>query len=158
MLSTLGMPTRSCERSLGWRLVPAEAFLANHVCNVGKRILRLLDSGLDNLHFVQVFHEPLRTRIVHDDALPARREWNLAPCPSLALEQFHVNEAALAVHRAPVAPGRGPRRGLVGESFNRVEALELCPPAILPPVKRDQARADGSSFARVRMDYHFRIR
>src|SRR5206468_757483 len=120
MLSTLGMPTRSCERSLRWPLVAAEAFLPNHVCNIGKCILRLLDSGLDNLHFVQVFDEPLRTRIVHDDTLPARRQWNLAPCPSLALEQCHVNEAALAVHRAPVAHGVGRRRGLVGESFNRV--------------------------------------
>src|ERR1039458_8266089 len=47
--------TRIPDRSLGGSGDAAEGFFANHVCNVGKRIFRLLDTSLDRFHFVQVF-------------------------------------------------------------------------------------------------------
>src|ERR1700722_9749719 len=103
MFRTLGIPTRTAERSLGGDGIAAESFLPNHVCNVGIRILGLLDSGLDYFHFVQIFHEALGAGVVDDHALPAKGNGHLAPLASLAARQRHINKAALAIHRAPVA-------------------------------------------------------
>src|ERR1700693_2049511 len=103
MFRTLGIPTRIPERSLGGDGIAAEAFLPNHVCNIGKGILGFLYSGLDHFHFVQVFHQTLGARVIHNDALPAHRKRNLAPLAALATGQRHVDETALAIDRAPVA-------------------------------------------------------
>src|SRR5579862_7756806 len=102
MFRTLGIPTRTPERSLGGDGgVAAEAFLPNHVCNIWKGMLGFLDPGLDYFHLVQIFDQPLGARIVDDHALPADRQRNFAPLAALAAGQFHVNETALAIHRAP---------------------------------------------------------
>src|SRR5262249_51197901 len=101
--STLGIPTRSCDRSLGGRGVSAEGFFSNHVCNVWKGILIFLDSSLDHFHFVHVFHEPFGTRIVHNDAFPPLGNRHLTPFTSCAADQCHIDKAALACYRAPVA-------------------------------------------------------
>src|SRR3954469_3601261 len=158
MLSTLGMPTRSVERSLRFALVAAEAFLPNHVGNVGKSMLRLLDSGLDDLHFVQIFHQPLRTRIIYDHPLPARAQRNLAPRTSLALKQCHINKTALAVDRTPVANRVHRSRSLVSEFFDRIESAKHGAAAVLPPIQCDQASPDRPRFPGVRMNHDIRIR
>src|SRR5271168_5524186 len=101
MFSTLGIPTRSCDRSLGGDA--AEGFFANHVGNIRKGIFGPLDIGLDHLHFIQIFHEPLGARIVYNHALPACSEGNLAPLAARASVELHIDEATLAVYRAPVA-------------------------------------------------------
>src|SRR5215469_165638 len=96
ILRTFGMPTRSCERSLTRPLlVAAEPFFANHVGNIRIGIFCFLDSRLDDFHFVQIFDQPFRAGVVHDDALPARPERNLAPRTSFAFEQLNIDEAAL---------------------------------------------------------------
>src|SRR5215475_2172198 len=107
MLSTLGMPTRSRERSLTLTgvSVAAESFFANHVGNIRESILGFLDSSFDHFHFIEVFDQPLGAGIVDNHPLPSGRKRDLAPWPAFAFEQLHVNEAALAIHRAPVANG-----------------------------------------------------
>src|SRR5215469_4757247 len=107
MLSTLGMPTRSWERSLTLTgvSVAAEAFFANHVGNIRESILGLLDSSFDHFHFTQIFHQALGAGVVDDHPLPSGNQRDLAPRPPFAFDEFHVNEAALAIHRAPVANG-----------------------------------------------------
>src|SRR5580700_6763348 len=103
MFRTLGIPTRTRERSLGGGGHSAEAFFANHVGNVGKRILGFLDSSLDHFHFVQIFDQPFGARIVYDDALPSEGQWNFAPLPAHPTGQLDVDETALAIYRAPGA-------------------------------------------------------
>src|SRR5271154_5244461 len=98
MFRTLGIPTRSCERSLGGDA--AEGFFANHVGNIRKGIFGPLDIGLDHLHFIQIFHKPFGARIIYDDAPPACSEGNLAPLAAGASVELDVDEAALAVYRA----------------------------------------------------------
>src|SRR3970040_1797618 len=77
MLSTLGMPTRSVERSLGGGAT--EGFFANHVGNVRIGIFGLLDPGLDGFHFVDVFDQAFGAGVVADDAPPAGLERDFAP-------------------------------------------------------------------------------
>src|SRR5271169_570207 len=159
MLSTLGMPTRNFERSLTLTapLVAAEPFLPNHVCNVWKGILRLLDSGLDDLHFVQVFDQSLWTGVVHDDPFPTFVQRNLTPGAPLAVEQSYINKTALAIDRTPVTDGIGGSRGFVGEFLNGVESTKDRPPAVLPPVESNQGCANRASFPGVRMNHHLGI-
>src|SRR5580692_4766437 len=88
---TLGMPTRSCERSLGGDAT--EGFFANQVGNIRKGIFRPLDFGLDDFHFVQIFHESFGTRIINNHALPASAQGNFAPLAALASVQFDIDEA-----------------------------------------------------------------
>src|ERR1039457_3716183 len=103
MFSTLGMPTRIADRSLGGSGDAAEGFFANHVRNVGIGIFRFLDSSLDHFHFVQVFDQSLGAGVIHNHAFPALRNRNLAPLAAISPGQLHVDKAALARHRAPVA-------------------------------------------------------
>ena len=81
----------------------AERFFANHVGNIRIGIFGPLDFGLDDFHFVQVFDESFRTRIIYNYSFPAGAKGNLAPLTSVASVQLHVDEAALAVYRAPMA-------------------------------------------------------
>src|SRR5579862_2740332 len=122
---TLGIPTRTPERSLGGDGISAEAFLPNHVCNIWKGILVFLDPGLDHFHFVQIFYESLGARIVDDDPLPSEGQRNLAPFAALPAGQRHVDETALAIYRTPVADGFFRRRGGVRQFVNHVKAAEL---------------------------------
>src|SRR5665213_1970173 len=147
MFRTFGMPTRTPERSLGGSGVSAESFLPNHVCNVGKRILGFLDSSLDHFHFIQIFDEALGARVVDDDPLPTEGDGNLAPLAALAAGQRHVDEAALAVDRAPVAHGVLRGGGVVGQRVNHIEAAELRLPALFPPVQRYERRANRAGFS-----------
>src|SRR5665213_4599562 len=149
---TLGIPTRIPERSLGGGGNSAEAFLANHVCNVGKRILGFLDSGLDHFHFIQILDESLGTRVVDDHSLPSQSNGNLAPLAALAAGQSHVNEAALAIHRAPVAYRFLRSRGVIRQFFNHVESAELGPAALFPPIKRNESRGERTGFTRIGQD------
>src|SRR5215469_13947498 len=137
---TLGMPTRTVERSLGGGGGPAESFFPNQVCNIWKGIFGLFDFGLDDLHLVQVFDESLGAGVVHDHALPAERERHLAPGAALATGQRDVDKAALAIYRAPVADGflRGGR--LIGQVLDHVKAAELRHAALFPPVERNERR------------------
>src|SRR5215467_8384133 len=156
MLRTFGMPTRSCERSLTRTLlVAAEPFFANHVGNIRIGIFGFLDSRFDDFHFVQVFDQPLRAGVVDDDALPAVRERNLAPRPTLAFEQLNVDEAALAIDRAPVTHGIDRGGSFVSEQLDGIEPAKDCFAAVLPPVERNECRADSPSFTGVWVYYDF---
>src|SRR5262245_3733033 len=85
---TRGIPTRICDRSLTGG--PAEGFFPNQVGSVGIGILGLLHLALDLAHLVRVLDQPLRTRVVDDESLPAGSERNLAPFPPLAFRQLDV--------------------------------------------------------------------
>src|ERR1019366_898835 len=100
--STLGIPTRMPDRSLGGSGDAAEGLFANHVCNIGKGIFRLLDPSLDRFHFVQVFDQALEAGVIHNDALPALGKRDLAPLAPVAPGQLHVDKASLAVYSALV--------------------------------------------------------
>src|SRR5271157_1737865 len=113
MLRTFGMPTRICERSLG--ADATEGFFANQVGNIRKFIFVLFHSGFYGAHFVGVFHKALGAGVVDDDALPTLRERDFAPLAALAAGELDVNEAALAIHRAPVTDGLARGDGLVRE-------------------------------------------
>src|SRR6202162_5323084 len=157
MFRTLGIPTRIPERSLGGDGIAAEAFLPNHVCNIGKGILGFLDSGLDHFNFVKIFHEPLGKRSIYDDALPSEGQRNLAPLAAHAAGQRHVDETALAIYGTPVADGilRGGRR--IRQFFNHVKAAELRAAALFPPVQRNKRRADRAGFSGIRMHDDVRV-
>src|SRR5215469_17840387 len=161
MLRTFGMPTRIWERSFaGLRapLVAAEGFFANQVGNIRVGILGPLDSSLNDLHFVQVFHQPFRARVVDDDALPTWSQRNLAPRTSFPFGQLDVNKAALAVHRTPVADGIHGRARFIGQRLNGAKTAKTCTPSAAPPIECDQRRANRSGLPGVRVYYHFRFR
>src|SRR5450759_5049801 len=153
MFSTLGMPTRIADRSLGGSGDAAEGFFANHVRNVGKGIFRFLDSSLDHFHFVQVFDQSLGAGVIHNDALPALGKRNLAPLAPLAPGQLHVDKASLAIHGAPVAHGFLGSGRCIGQFFDRVEAAELAAAATFPPIEGNQGRADRASLPGIGMHY-----
>src|SRR5262245_49045462 len=127
-LSTRGMPTRSSARGFaaGSRCDPgaAEGGFANHFSSVWVGILDGLQVLLHDPHLVDILEQSLRAGVATDHALPAGGERYFAPRAALAGGKAHVDERALAVHRAPVA-----RRVLIGracvlEGLDRVVAAK----------------------------------
>src|ERR1043166_5596559 len=101
---TRGIPTRSfarvCAVSALGAMGSLEGGLANHFSSVWVGIFHGLHAFLDDTHLVHVFEQSLRTRIAADDALPSRLERDLAPRTALPVGKPHVDERALAAHRA----------------------------------------------------------
>src|SRR5580704_190756 len=163
MLRTLGIPTRSWERSLFLFLssflpfplalgVAAEGFCPNQVCNIWIGIFGLLNSGLDYFHLVQIFDQPFGAGVVDDDAFPALGKGDFAPFAALAAEQFDVDEAALASYGTPVTDGVDRGSCFVGKLFDGIESAEGGVIAFLAPFEGNERSADGSGFAGVGMD------
>src|SRR5271165_6192490 len=117
MFSTFGIPTRTCERSLGGDAT--KRFFADQIGNVGKRIFGFLYPNLDDFHFVQIFHQSLGAGVVHDHPLPTLLQWDFAPLPAFSTLQFHVDEAALARYGTPMTHRVDRSRRLIDQSLDR---------------------------------------
>src|SRR2546422_10285421 len=138
------MPIRSLFRGDDGGADPAERVLPNHLGTVRVLTLDLLELRLHHAHLVDVLDEPLGTRVVADDALPAGRQRHLAPLPALGARELDVDERPRAVDRAPLADGRGAGRARVGQRRDRIEAPEVRRLAALAPVAGAERGADGA--------------
>src|SRR5215469_2080081 len=125
MFSTLGIPTRSCERSLARGA--AECFFANQVCNIGIGMFCLFYSGLDDLHLIQILDQPLRAGVIDDHALPPLGKRDFAPLASGPADQLHVNKTALTIYWAPVTDGVDRGDCLIGQLLNCLEPAKCAP-------------------------------
>src|SRR5437899_3863299 len=141
------MPIRSLFRGDDGGADPAERVLPNHLGNVRVLTLDLLELRLEHADLVDVLDEPLGTRVVADDALPAGRQRQLAPLAALGARELDVDERPRAVDRAPLADGRGAGRARVGQRRDGVEAPEVRRFAALPPVAGAERSADGTGLA-----------
>src|SRR5439155_5728108 len=151
------MPTRSLVRDGGGG-DPAERVLANHLGNVRVLTLDLLELRLHHAHLVDVLHEPLRTRVAADDALPAGGERELAPLAALGVRQLDVDEGARAVDRAPLADGRRAGRAGVGQGRDGVEAAEARSLAARAPIAGAERGPDRAGLAGIGVQYHLGVR
>src|SRR5206468_3443135 len=151
---TRGMPIRSLFRGDDGGADPAERVLPNHLGNVRVLTLDLLELRLHHAHLVDVLDEPLGTRVVADDSLPAGRQRQLAPLAALGARQLDVDERPRAVDRAPLADGLGAGGAGVGQRGDRVEAAEVRGLAALLPLAGAERGADGAGLAGIRVqDY-----
>src|SRR3989475_10284007 len=101
------MPIRSLFRGDDGGADPAERVLPNHLGNVRVLTLDLLELRLHHAHLVDVLDEPLGTRVVADDALPAGRQRHLAPLAALGARELDVDERPRAFDPAPLADALG---------------------------------------------------
>ena len=140
----------------------AEGGFANHFSSVGVGIPGALHIFLHDPHLVGVFQQSLRTGVAADHALPAGAERHLAPRAALAFRQAHIDERALAAHRAPGARRVLIRRARVLERLDHVVAAKARRRACLQrEVSGAQRRADRARLAGIGMHHdlgvgHFR--
>src|ERR687887_2684199 len=118
-LRTRGMPMRSAARAFFVSSALSRGFgatkgvFSNHLSSVWVGIFHALHALLHYAHLVDILEQAFRARVATDHALPARGKRHLAPGPAFRLGHAHIDERALATHRAPAAGGVLVRRARV---------------------------------------------